>query len=647
MKKIFTLLIIAIMTISASAATHVWYTTGSKAQTVVPANDTYFSLTKGSGDASWSSKGKHKGTYIDDDGTKIECSDAVKMESTTKMSFTNTNKATVTIVQTTSNKGGDFLKFDGQKITGTPTPKTGDVTVQVYTLNDIAAGTHSITRSSETGLMYVKVVEEESGLPGLTVPTITFDKTTGLVSIEAASGESPIKITYTTDGTLPTEDSQVYSEPFTVADGTTVKAVAIGDGETASNSAPARVDVLLENGTVATPEVKQFNGTFAISCATINAAVQYSLDNGTTWVDYTIPVTLTETKDVKIKATRDTWTTAEANVTVTALPALANTARILLGNGAFNSDTSTNTLTGKDTADDKAEGFVLTMADATKAWGKGNKITPPGRTAIHGSNGVQIKLAVPAGLEVKRITLYSYLAAVTARNTGWKEVNGTTNNSADLVPMASTDVNNPDIRIFDITNSTDVITFTNTGERPDFVMAVDVVAATPSAHLYLGDGETNEHPAFNGEDYNQIYYNDVTNHGVTLKHGNTGAEIYWNFTAATDANEPATNEPAAQAGETTVEKDGVTYNLYTGPIKDISANKGTLSYFARLKGADSEVKTVTVNDQGTSIDEIGVDTEAAPAEYFNLQGVRVAADALTPGIYVKRLGNKVEKICVK
>lgn len=169
----------------------------------------------------------------------------------------------------------------------------------------------------------------------------------------------------------------------------------------------------------------------------------------------------------------------------------------------------------------------------------------------------------------------------------------------------------------------------------------------PSAHLYLGENETNEHPAFNGEDYNQIYYNDVTNHGVTLKHDNTGAEIYWNFTAATDANEPATNEPAAQVGETTVEKDGMTYNLYTGPIKEISANKGTLSYFARLNGVDSEVKTVTVNDQGTSIDEIGVDTEAAPAEYFNLQGVRVAADALTPGIYVKRQGNKATKVYVK
>ena len=576
------------------------------------------------------------------------------MDGNAFIKFTTEAPATVTIYQSTKTNAQLAPRLNDEDMTSDKITDPDGFSGVVAYQRKIEAGDYTITRAKdakgagkEINILYVGVQVEEVKGTKLTSPTISFDKTTGLVSIEAASGESPVKITYTTDGTLPTEDSQAYSEPFTVADGTTVKAVAIGDGETTSNSAPASVDVLLENGTVATPEVKQFNGTFAISCATINAAVQYSLDNGATWVDYTIPVTLTETKDVKIKATRDTWTTAEANVTVTALPALANTARILLGNGAFNSDTSTNTLTGKDTADDKAEGFALTMADAIKAWGKGNKITPPGRTAIHGSNGVQIKLAVPAGLEVKRITLYSYLAAVTARNTGWKEVNGVTNESADLVPMASTNANNPDIRIFDIENGTDEITFTNTGERPDFVMAVDVVAATPSAHLYLGDGETNEHPAFNGEDYNQIYYNDVTNHGVTLKHGNTGAEIYWNFTAATDANEPATNEPAAQAGETTVEKDGVTYNLYTGPIKEISANKGTLSYFARLKGADSEVKTVTVNDQGTSIDEIGVDTEAAPAEYFNLQGVRVAADALTPGIYVKRQGNKVEKICVK
>ena len=42
-------------------------------------------------------------------------------------------------------------------------------------------------------------------------------------------------------------------------------------------------------------------------------------------------------------------------------------------------------------------------------------------------------------------------------------------------------------------------------------------------------------------------------------------------------------------------------------------------------------------------------TEAsdAPAEYFNLQGMAVAADALTPGIYVVRNGAKTSKVIVK
>lgn len=48
----------------------------------------------------------------------------------------------------------------------------------------------------------------------------------------------------------------------------------------------------------------------------------------------------------------------------------------------------------------------------------------------------------------------------------------------------------------------------------------------------------------------------------------------------------------------------------------------------------------------SAIDNITVDADA-PVEYFNLQGVRVAADNLTPGIYVRRQGNKAVKVLVK
>ena len=48
----------------------------------------------------------------------------------------------------------------------------------------------------------------------------------------------------------------------------------------------------------------------------------------------------------------------------------------------------------------------------------------------------------------------------------------------------------------------------------------------------------------------------------------------------------------------------------------------------------------------TGIDSIEADNNV-PAEYYNLQGAKIAADSLTPGIYVKRQGNKATKIYVK
>gem|GEM_PF-6225243 len=56
----------------------------------------------------------------------------------------------------------------------------------------------------------------------------------------------------------------------------------------------------------------------------------------------------------------------------------------------------------------------------------------------------------------------------------------------------------------------------------------------------------------------------------------------------------------------------------------------------------------------TGIDELpvdgvaGEDTDAGkPVEYYNIQGMRVNGDCLTPGIYVRRQGSRVEKILVK
>jgi hypothetical protein len=50
----------------------------------------------------------------------------------------------------------------------------------------------------------------------------------------------------------------------------------------------------------------------------------------------------------------------------------------------------------------------------------------------------------------------------------------------------------------------------------------------------------------------------------------------------------------------------------------------------------------------SGIAEISADVDAnAPVEYFNIQGVKVAADNLTPGLYITRQGSKATKVLVK
>ena len=48
----------------------------------------------------------------------------------------------------------------------------------------------------------------------------------------------------------------------------------------------------------------------------------------------------------------------------------------------------------------------------------------------------------------------------------------------------------------------------------------------------------------------------------------------------------------------------------------------------------------------SAIGEIGVDPANGPVEYYNLQGVRVAAENLIPGFYVVRQGDKVAKVFI-
>lgn len=67
-------------------------------------------------------------------------------------------------------------------------------------------------------------------------------------------------------------------------------------------------------------------------------------------------------------------------------------------------------------------------------------------------------------------------------------------------------------------------------------------------------------------------------------------------------------------------------------------------------GGKVESSVVTINDIPLAVQTIFGDEDVdadAPAMFFNMQGVRVAADRLQPGIYIVVRGNKTKKILVK
>lgn len=109
------------------------------------------------------------------------------------------------------------------------------------------------------------------------------------------------------------------------------------------------------------------------------------------------------------------------------------------------------------------------------------------------------------------------------------------------------------------------------------------------------------------------------------------------------------------AGSTTFGTQTVTCEggegTWTNNTKTWAATSGDVTSVKFMAGGSSRYGQFTVEYVATTlgaIDSVISDADAdAPAEYFNLQGIRVNADNLTPGIYVLRQGNKVSKVLVK
>lgn len=79
------------------------------------------------------------------------------------------------------------------------------------------------------------------------------------------------------------------------------------------------------------------------------------------------------------------------------------------------------------------------------------------------------------------------------------------------------------------------------------------------------------------------------------------------------------------------------------------ANRAFNAVYAIPQNASQAVTTSDWTLRGTSgVDNVLVgDDSDAPVEYFNLQGIRVGSENLTPGIYIRRQGSQAIKVLVK
>lgn len=150
---------------------------------------------------------------------------------------------------------------------------------------------------------------------------------------------------------------------------------------------------------------------------------------------------------------------------------------------------------------------------------------------------------------------------------------------------------------------------------------------------------------------------------ITDKGNNTCRFLLPDFTLALPDMEPA-NFGDILVDNVTMTQQANGSVTYTGSVKGMSLADGEIIADVDLEGTLTDKKlqmtinvmwegipiAVTFNgNEGTSaIEGIEADTTPdAPAEYFNLQGIRVAADQLVPGIYIERQGNTTRKILVK
>lgn len=214
-------------------------------------------------------------------------------------------------------------------------PELISVTNGIVTVVEASDDPVTITAIAKEGIEASISVKGEVEV--LANPTIDFGPT-GLVTLACPTEGATIY--YTTDGSDPTTGN-VYSAPFPVTNGTTVKAVA-KKGDVYSDAVSDTYEVTPIE--VDTPTIQITDGLVTIECTTADSVIYYTIDNSTpdkTSTLYENSFQLTDSATVKAIAYVDDYASEVASESwVKPAPGQVATPSITPASGAYTIGTS-------------------------------------------------------------------------------------------------------------------------------------------------------------------------------------------------------------------------------------------------------------------------------------------------------------------
>jgi len=584
MKKIFTLFTVMLcLAVFANAQTFEWYVDGATI-TYVPEKTENIIAVSGA----TNTNNKYTGTY-----NGITCTKGLKVESGTIITIANTKKATVTVVQSMKTNGTRNIKFDGTEQTNGVV--SGDV--KVYTIENVEPGSHTVARTSELGLIYIGVVYESNG-----------------------DTREPAPVSYT-----PGSMSFSWSERGSFVAPTLVNeknldVVIAADGQVVAYDEATKTFSILKAG----------NG-FIKATYTATADSEYS--------DNVAMCNVTVKKDVHCVNYPVGNLSPEVMLTMPAAGEIA-AGYNFGGDAVLNASTPYATKFNTDKTPtmfgETFDGYMQVRAKNAPAEGSLNGDENAGSTTV---------VFAP----VKNVTLYVYgrqqslnQEAADANIETW----GFTPNDGKSVKLIA---HSDPATLVDATHI--FSEWESDAYQYGYLATAYELKAGEKYTLFalgttygvfgIGYSVSEAAPEIQAPAHDQI--------ADGMIEFEVSREIV--FTPAADSHvvytcfEPTVAGIQALAAEATIEHEGKTYTL-AADNKVLVNQSGQLHYFAMdpATGVKSPVNTLEFS-KTTGIADIDVDNANAPVEYFNLQGIRVENPA--NGLYIRRQGNKVEKIYVK